>query len=248
LRIPTLSSASMFTFILHSHGLPPSLLMITKRERESGHSPCVTSSLTGGCVCLSWMGFAFDRCTYPTYSLLLNIFFLLSFYRNRSYFATDGQSASMSWCRAHSETCDQILPPVGRLLSESCGLISVGRPLWREDGSAVCSVITQWSESRITRNHTLLSHLRLLQPGEPGSRIYIPQEQGGPVIPPAIGFHLRRLLRLAGLQWRYSNPPLTWRARSSYISPGRGWPSYTPGNWVLFTSPLTTRRATVKIF
>jgi hypothetical protein len=27
-----------------------------------------------------------------------------------------------------------------------------GRPLWREDGSAICSVITQWSESRRTRN------------------------------------------------------------------------------------------------
>jgi hypothetical protein len=33
-------------------------------------------------------------------------------------------------------------------------------------------------------DHILLSHLRLPQPGGPGSRIYIPQEQGGPVIPP----------------------------------------------------------------
>jgi hypothetical protein len=39
-------------------------------------------------------------------------------------------------------------------LSESCGLVSMGRPLSREDGSAVCSAITQWSESRRTRNHT----------------------------------------------------------------------------------------------
>jgi hypothetical protein len=36
-----------------------------------------------------------------------------------------------------------------------------GAPLWREDGSAICSVITQWSESLRTLNHTLLSHLRL---------------------------------------------------------------------------------------
>jgi hypothetical protein len=34
----------------------------------------------------------------------------------------------------------------------------------------------------------LLSHLRLPQPGGPGSRIYIPQEQGSPVIPPGTGF------------------------------------------------------------
>jgi hypothetical protein len=50
-------------------------------------------------------------------------------------------------------------------------------------GSAICSVITQWPESSRTRNHTLLPHLRLSQPGGPGSRIYIPQEQSGPVIP-----------------------------------------------------------------
>jgi hypothetical protein len=85
-------------------------------------------------------------------------------------------------------TCDQILLPVGVLLSEVCGLISVRRPLWREDGSAICSLITQWFESRRTRNHTLLSHLRLPELGGPGSRIYIPQEQDGPVIRPVTGW------------------------------------------------------------
>jgi hypothetical protein len=75
-------------------------------------------------------------------------------------------------------TCDQIVFPVGMLLSKICGLVSVGRPLWGEDGSAICNVITQWSESLRTRNHTLLSHLRLPQSGGPGSCIYIPQEQG----------------------------------------------------------------------
>jgi hypothetical protein len=84
-------------------------------------------------------------------------------------------------------TCDRILLLVGMLLSENCGLISVGRPLWREDGSAICSAITQWSESRRTRNHTLLPHLRLLQLRGPGSRIYMPWEQGGPIIPLGTG-------------------------------------------------------------
>jgi hypothetical protein len=41
---------------------------------------------------------------------------------------------------------------VRMLLSEICGLVSVERPLWREDESTICSVITQWSESRRTRN------------------------------------------------------------------------------------------------
>jgi hypothetical protein len=64
------------------------------------------------------------------------------------------------------------------------------------------------------------------QPGGPGSHIYILQEQGGAVITPGIGFHLRRLLRHAGLRRRYSNPPSTWRVRSPYIYPsGTGWPS-----------------------
>jgi hypothetical protein len=37
-----------------------------------------------------------------------------------------------------------------------------------------------------------------------------------------------------------------WRARFPCLyPPGRGWPSYTPGHRVPFTSHLTTRRATV---
>jgi hypothetical protein len=103
-------------------------------------------------------------------------------------------------------TCDQILLPVGMSLSKICCHISVGRPLWRKNGSAICSVIIQWSESRRTRNHTLLSRLRLPQSGGTSSRIYIPQEQGDLVIPTGTGFPLRRILRLAGLRWRYSNP------------------------------------------
>jgi hypothetical protein len=77
---------------------------------------------------------------------------------------------------------------------------------------------------RRTHDHILLSHLRLPQSGGPGPRIYIPQEQGGPVIPLDTGFPFHRLLRLAGLQWRYSNPPqleLTCQGQSqsqSYIT------------------------------
>jgi hypothetical protein len=59
----------------------------------------------------------------------------------------------------------------------------LGRPLWREDGSVICSSICQWSESRRTRNLTLLSHLRLL--GSLSAASYDSQ----------------------GLRWKYSNPP-----------------------------------------
>jgi hypothetical protein len=39
------------------------------------------------------------------------------------------------------------------------------------------------------------------------SPCYIPQEQGGAVIPPCTGFPFHRPLRFAGLRWRYTNSP-----------------------------------------
>jgi hypothetical protein len=49
--------------------------------------------------------------------------------QSQSHIATDGQSVSKSWYRALSGANDQIF------ISDSYVLISVGRPLWREDGS-----------------------------------------------------------------------------------------------------------------
>jgi hypothetical protein len=46
------------------------------------------------------------------------------------------------------------------------------------------------------------------QPGGPGPCIYVPQWQGGSVIPQGTGFPLHRLLGLAGLRWRYPDRPL----------------------------------------
>jgi hypothetical protein len=52
----------------------------------------------------------------------------------------------------------------------------------------VLAAVPLGSESRGTQDHILLSELlRLPQPGGPGPRIYIPQEQGGPDIPPGTG-------------------------------------------------------------
>jgi hypothetical protein len=118
-------------------------------------------------------------------------------------------------------TCDQILLPVGMLLSEICGLISVRRPFWQEDRSAICSVFTQCSESHRTRNHTLLSHLRLPQPGGPCSRIYITQEQVAQLYPRALGsFYVvsyDSLLMTCRAAVEVTNPPPIWRARSPCI-------------------------------
>jgi hypothetical protein len=114
----------------------------------------------------------------------------------RSYFTIDSQSVSMSWYRAPFGTCDQISFPVGMLLSEICGLVSVGSPLWREDGSAVCSAITQWSGSRRTPN--LEGQFPVfISPRNRAAQLYTP----GHWVP------FTSPLSLAGLQWRYSNPP-----------------------------------------
>jgi hypothetical protein len=77
----------------------------------------------------------------------------------------------------------------------------------REDWSVICNAITHWLESLRTHNHILLSHLRLPQPGAPDPRIYIPQGTGWPCYTSEHWFPSCRLLRLAGLRWRYSNRP-----------------------------------------
>jgi hypothetical protein len=72
----------------------------------------------------------------------------------------------------------------------------------------LASAVPLGSESRGTQDHIVLPQfLKLPQSGGPGPRIYIPQEQRGPDIPPGIEFPFRRFLQLVGLRWRYSIPP-----------------------------------------
>jgi hypothetical protein len=73
------------------------------------------------------------------------------------------------------------------------------------------------SQIRVPRDswqHFAVTDFRLPQAGGPCPQIYIPQEQGGPVITPGTGFPFRRLIRLAGLQWRYSTPDPTPKTAS----------------------------------
>jgi hypothetical protein len=133
---------------------------------------------------------------------------------SQSYLTTDGQSASLSWCQVNFRARDQFF----FLLEIFCRQLQVcyfvAPSLTR---GRVCNLllllvlaiaVPLWCESLGTQDHILLSQfLRLPQPGDPGPRIYIPQEQGDPVIPTDTGFPFRRLLRLARLRRRYSNPP-----------------------------------------
>jgi hypothetical protein len=131
--------------------------------------------------------------------------------QSQNYVTTDGYSASLSWCQA----------PILGLRPEFCycktvaGLLIWGALSDERTGLSftVAADSRQRSHSRV-RNprdfwpYFTLSDLRHLQPGRPCSCIYIPQEQGGTVIPPGTGFLFRRFLWLAGLWWRYSNPAL----------------------------------------
>jgi hypothetical protein len=93
---------------------------------------------------------------------------------------------------SHLEPVTRFLFSVWRLRVSWCGAPSLTR-------GRVCNLLVQLllslaravtlgSKYRRTNDHMLLSHLRLHQPWRSGPRIYIPQQQGGPVIPPATGF------------------------------------------------------------
>jgi hypothetical protein len=62
-------------FTANQFVLAPSTLKFTTifilQMNPCRHSPYVTSSLTRGWVCLLWTGFAFVKCTYRTYGMLL---------------------------------------------------------------------------------------------------------------------------------------------------------------------------------
>jgi hypothetical protein len=66
---------------------------------------------------------------------------------------TNDQSDSISWFPAHCRTCDHILLPVRRLMSEGCSLVFVWHPLWGEVGSAFC----QYQSIVICQNVHLIS-------------------------------------------------------------------------------------------
>jgi hypothetical protein len=60
---------------------------------------------------------------------------------------------------------------------------------------------------RVSRPNYTVSASRLPQPGGPGPRIYIfPRNRVAQLYTPGTGFPFRRLLRLAGLWWRYPKP------------------------------------------
>jgi hypothetical protein len=130
--------------------------------------------------------------------------------QSQNYITTDGQSARLPWCQApiwgpkpdfyHCQTIAGLLM-WGALSDERTGLLFtiVAGPLQRSH-SRVRVLGDSWP-------YFTVSDSRFPQPGGPGPRIHVAQGQVGPIIPPGTGFPFLRLLRLAGLRWRYSTPP-----------------------------------------
>jgi hypothetical protein len=73
---------------------------------------------------------------------------------------TVSQSVSMSWCRAHFVDVWPHIASFSRVWVCNCCLISVGLPLWREAGFAVCSQSHFTADSQSVGQYVLVSCLR----------------------------------------------------------------------------------------
>jgi hypothetical protein len=85
------------------------------------------------------------------------------------------------------------------LPSDNCGFVDMGRPLWREDGSVFYNL--QYAV------YITVSDLRA------GPCIYVPQEQGGPVITPGTGISCRTLLYKHFARTTQKTQPILLRRR-----------------------------------
>jgi hypothetical protein len=63
--------------------------------------------------------------------------------QSQSYITTEVSRSVRLGVRHPSGTRNQFFPFSLWLFLDSCGFVDVGRPLWREDGSVICSAITQ---------------------------------------------------------------------------------------------------------
>jgi hypothetical protein len=180
LNSATLSSSSELDCRLSTHILDR-LNRSRGRSRSQSHFTAVSQSVSQYVLVSS-----------PLCGRLTRYCFLLKSLDNEvrwDYFTTDAQSVCLG-IEHPCGTCDQMLLLVGMLLPEICSLVSVWRPLWREDGAAICSG---------TSHAELVTMLYCLiwdspKPGGPGPRIYIPQKEGGPVIPPGTLFVIQPLM------------------------------------------------------
>jgi hypothetical protein len=119
---------------------------------------------------------------------------------------TDGQSASLFWCRAPADFC---------FLSDDCGFLDVRHPLWRENGYVIyCTIASgpcQSSDSRVEVSQNSRPYFTVPFETPPTWRTrspYLyPPGTGWPSYTPGHWVPFCRLFRPTWLRWRYSNPP-----------------------------------------
>jgi hypothetical protein len=141
---------------------------------------------------------------------------------SKSKLLYDWQPVSMSCCRAPTwdlrpdiTSCRNVA--VWKMRSYFCGMPSL-------KSTGLQFAVQSFNDPSRAEPLTIWDSLNL----EGQVPVFIsPQEQGGRVIPPGIGLPSRRLSRLAGLRWRYSNPPQHGGSGPHiYIYPsGTGWSS-----------------------
>jgi hypothetical protein len=130
--------------------------------------------------------------------------------RSQSYITTDSESVGQSVLVSGTHLGQATNFSFSLKFSlDSCGFVIFVAPsltrgrvcnlLWL---LFLASAVLLGSESRGTQKpYFIVPILDSPQPEGPGPRIYIPQEQAGPDIPPGTGLPFCRLLRLAGLRW-----------------------------------------------
>jgi hypothetical protein len=127
----------------------------------------------------------------------------------------------------HCEASDQSMPDLSLVLSvqNPSQILSVliyrrqNRPFWAVAFlRRLCQTYRDLDHLVFTEDFStvifLQSKVVILasnpQPGGPGLCIYVPQWQGGPVIPPGTGFPFYHLLCLTGFWWTCSSLPVFW--------------------------------------
>jgi hypothetical protein len=143
----------------------------------------------------------------------------LSESQSKNYVTTDGQSAGLSWCRAPFAVQYQIFVTVRQLRVCWCGATSLKRGWIRrlQFLLVLASPVILRSLSGSTNDHILLYQIRDSTNLEVQVPVFIsPTNRVTQLYPQPLG-SFRRFLRLAGLRWRYSNPPPNERLQTQFL-------------------------------